>query len=252
MRNDPAPDAVMPPQDGAQWQFGHGRAVLQISAATAALIGGSGVAVANGVFTPPAGVSAYRLLFVTADETTASSGNIATYNSFVTGEAAQNTLLPTTLWKAIVSTTSISAAGNVSIGTAGDANVPIYLVDGTFVTSSTDAFFSQNIPGEPNENQFGNTNNTYTWTGSTSSGSAYTSYEAGGQYGTEMGSDYFEPAFVVDSADYDFYNGVANSPSDHYSLYALSGEIDVPEPASGSALLIGGLIVTRIFRRRTH
>nr|WP_294526158.1 PEP-CTERM sorting domain-containing protein [uncultured Rhodopila sp.] len=248
MRHEPTvPDATTSPPCAAQWQPGHGRAILQISAATAALFGAPGLAMATPEFTPPAGVSDYRLLFVTADSTTASSADISTYNAFVTNEAAQNSALPATTWTAIVSTPTVNAVTNVDIGANGDANVPIYLVDGGFISSSANAFFGGSIPGMPAVDQFGNSNQNYVWTGSNSDGSAYAGYELGGSNGTGQGIDWISPSFVLS-----LYGWSDSTTSNTYPLYALSGEIDVPEPATGSALLVGGLIVTRVFRRRRY
>jgi hypothetical protein len=255
MRRDPAFSATLPPQDGGQWHPGCGRTVQRISAATAALIGAPGLAMAGTTFTPPAGVSEYRLLFVTADQTAASSTDISTYNGFVTSEATQNPALPTTTWTAIASTTSVNAVTNVDCGASCDANVPIYLVDGTtLVATSTAAFFGATILNAPSEDQSGNPSYAYAWTGSNSDGTATTTYEMGGSQGTQVGETQSTGTTVL-SSFFDAFNGVHRSPSDQYSLYALSGaiEVTVPEPATGSALLVGGLIITRVFRRRrTH
>jgi hypothetical protein len=256
MRHEPtAPVETKLSMDAGQ--TGPGTTILQISAAAAALIGVPGLAMAT-TFTPPPGVSDYRLLFITADPITGSSTVIGTYNSFVTSEAAQDTSLPATTWTAIVSTPTVSAATNVSIGATGDANVPIYLVDGTtLAATSTTSFFAGNILAVPNKDQFGNTVSGtlywsgYAWTGSKPDGSAETGNELGATGGTEIGTTWLGAGSVI-SLYNDTANGVITPPGDVYSLYALSGEIDVPEPATGSALLIGGLIVTRVFRRRCH
>jgi hypothetical protein len=93
----------------------------KMSAATAALVGVPSLAHAG--FIPPAGVSDYRLLFVSYDVVQATSLNICDYDTFVTNEAAMNAALPSTTWSAIVSTApgangtpGVSAVDHVSCG----------------------------------------------------------------------------------------------------------------------------------------
>ena len=221
---------------------------LRLSAATVALLGSAALADAAPTFTPPVGVSTYRLLFLTDHGIAGASTDIATYNGFATTEAGLNPSLPSTNWTAIVSTPTLDAGINVSCGLWCDANVPIYRLDGTLIASSTDAFFGGLIHAPTNLTQLGSTRDEYVWTGSQSDGQAFVGREMGGTQGTEQGYDNVSPSVIVDAGTYDSFNGVNSSPSDTYSLYALSAPI--PEPVTGTAVLLGGLLVTGVFRRR--
>ena len=82
--------------------------------------------------------SALAKWVVTAGAST-TPGSIPTINnarSDVLGVTA-----PTTAWRAIVSTSTMSAVNNISCGAACNANVPIFLVDGTEVATSTNNLF---------------------------------------------------------------------------------------------------------------
>jgi hypothetical protein len=225
---------------------GPGRAavLLQLSTATALLFGTSTLAYAD--FIPPAGVTAYRLAFISADATQpATSSSITTYNNFVTSEAAQNSSLPSTIWTAIASTADESALTNISCGELCNS-LPIYLVNGTEVAVSSASLFAGDGSSTIDADQFGNPNGGYAWTGTNNNGTAAT--------GNELGSD--DP--MLGSPDFGSSNQFAlftdDASASEFSIYAISGEIQttVPEPASGAALLFGGLVVTRVFRRRAN
>jgi hypothetical protein len=91
---------------------------------------------AGPVLTTPAGLSpgqSFRFAFVTDGITGASSSNIADYNNFVNsqaGGATYNGVVVT--WIAIASTSTVNAIDNV-----GQTATPVYLADGTRVTTST-------------------------------------------------------------------------------------------------------------------
>jgi hypothetical protein len=127
---------------------------LGVSLTAMCPMGVSSVALASPAFVVPVGVTDYRLAFVTdeapADEIAGTSSVIGTYNQFAATQAALNTNLPTaptaptaptTAWRAIVSTSTMSAVNNISCGAACNANVPIFLVDGTEVATSTNNLF---------------------------------------------------------------------------------------------------------------
>ena len=213
---------------------------FMISAATMALLSGPARAAPLLPFLPPEGVTAFRLVFVTADTITPATltapDAIATYNSFVTTEASQNTNLPATTWSAIVSTSGISAASNIDCGTACDA-LPIYLVDSATQVATSQANLFGGAPSNfISLDQFGTSSAGYVWTGSTSSGAA----APGATLGTdrpEIGYDRRSPfwtGLLIDAA-------ASGYPTDSNAL---------PEPASGTALLAGGLAVIGIFRPR--
>jgi hypothetical protein len=99
--------------------------------------GVSGQAEAGGIaLSSPAGLSpgeSFRFAFVTAGTTVATSPNIADYNSFVNAQAAGATFNGSVVtWNAVASTSTINAIDNI-----GQSQVPVYLVDGTLVSTST-------------------------------------------------------------------------------------------------------------------
>src|ERR1700744_4626362 len=91
---------------------GHRTPLFGASAALACLLGLPAIARAD--FVPPPGVTDYRLIFVTADGTSATSANIADYNSFATSEAALDPNLPSTTWTAVASTDLVDAVSNIA------------------------------------------------------------------------------------------------------------------------------------------
>jgi hypothetical protein len=113
----------------------------QIALAAVMLWSGFGVtgrAEAGIALTTPAGLAAgdqFRFVFVTDDLISPSSSSISDYNKFVTSEAQGATYNGSVVsWFAIGSTASTNAINNI-----GPSNTPVYLVDGTQVTTSTTA-----------------------------------------------------------------------------------------------------------------
>lgn len=210
---------------------------------SAAIVGLLGLPVAaHATFIPPTN-GPYRLVFVTSTKTKATSTDISTYNSFVTTAAGLNASLPDTSWAAIVSTAATSALSNVDsiCSTVSCQDAPIYLVDGTLVASSQSVFFGGTLAHAPDATETGaaySTASDYVWTGSTSSGGIKTG-QAMGSASVEVGG----PRFYLDTSTF-------FSASDSYPLYAISGEVGVPEPASGALLLVGGVATGLVRRRR--
>jgi len=211
------------------------------SAAAVGLFGVPGLAHATDVFTPPPGVSDYYIAFNSADTTDATSSSIATYNSFVASEAAQNTLLPSTTWYAIGSTATTDALANLGCPAAACSDVPVYLVDGTEVATSLANLFAGVILNTIDEDQFGNNNENYVWTGSNSDGTASTGNELGSS-DPEIGWP-IETSIMIDI-------GFSNDSTSENSVYGIGQIVTaVPEPASGVLLAIGGLAAAAIRRR---
>jgi hypothetical protein len=233
--------------------------LLGVSAALACLL--SVPAVAHADFVPPPGVTDYRLIFVTADTTAAVSSNIADYNSFATSEAALNPNLPSTIWTAVASTDPVNAVSNIAC-TPDCSNIPIFLVDGTEVATSSTALFNAatvSLLNGIDEDQFGNSTAGYVWTGSFSDGTANIQTFDGDTFDSTMGNggpvevgfsgatdgraiDGGGPWFVGDPID-----GLTGEP-----VYAISNVISTPEPATVSLLAFGGLMTGLLgrFRRR--
>ena len=234
------------------------RVAMQISAAAVGLMGAPVLANAT-PFVAPAGVAAYRLVFVTADGIAASSSDVSTYNTFANAEGAASTMgLPSTTWKAIVSTSTVNALQNTDCGSVCDA-LPIYMVDGTSLVAAGWNYFFGNSNNSITKNQNGVTQSSIVWTGSYANGSGLATMGASG--GTTYGINYNGPGDAALNDGTDPNNGLSHScgygcvtnSSDIFPIYAMSDEIiasPIPEPLSGSALLVGGVAVTRVFRRR--
>ena len=222
---------------------GRGIALLGASVGLACLLGLPAVARAD--FIPPAGVTEYRLIFVTADPISATSSNIADYNSFATSEAAANPDLPSTTWTAVVSTDAVSAVSNIAC-TPDCSNIPIFLVDGTEVATSSTALFNAatvSLLNGIDEDQNGNNVSGYVWTGSFSDGtqniqtidSATYDATAGNGGPVEYGWAGNADGTAIDGGSY--YDGFPAS------IYAISGVIStVPEPMTVSLLGFAGIV----------
>lgn len=112
----------------------------RLALATAILwigLGARGRAEAGAItLSTPAGLSpgdSFRFVYITDQSDSSSSSNIADYNSFVNAQAGGATYDGSVVtWYAIGSTSSVNAIDNV-----GRSASPVYLADGTLVTSST-------------------------------------------------------------------------------------------------------------------
>ena len=220
---------------------------------TICLLGVSSAALAAPAFVAPAGVSQYRLAFITDyvfAYTEATSTDVSTYNQFASSSAGTNPNLPATTWYGIVSTSTESAASNISCGATCDSNVPIFLIDGTTeVAASTDDLFAGTIMNLIDEDEIGELHGlgAYVWTGSTATGTG----EPGEQLGTSM-----------PNTGWDFYTsdmlstGFIYPNTTQLPIYVISGvltAVATPEPASLALLAFGGAatgLVRRLRRKR--
>ena len=223
--------------------------LLQMSAAVAALLVTPSLAHAN-----------YRLVFLANAEiipgspgVQGSDSFIADYNNYV-GYAAgvPGSKVPTGLtWSAIVSTQAVNAVTNLDATCdATCQSLPIYLLDASEVAASQADLFGAGggpLEGIPiNQNGVSSGYN-FAWTGSNSDGTAATGFELGSS----------SPAIGFAEVPSALISGGSIPSLNYEPVYAISNEIVgdpqnflVPEPVSGTALLIGGLVVTRVFRRR--
>lgn len=233
-----------------------GRNVFPLRGACAALTLLLGLpAAARADFIPPAGVTEYRLIFVTADQTDATSSNIADYNSFATSEAALNADLPSTTWTAVASTDAVSAVSNIAC-TPDCSNIPIFLVDGTteVATSSTALFnaASASLLNGIGEDQYGNSVSGYVWTGSFSDGTQNIQTIGQETYDSTLGNGGPVEYGLAGYNDGNAIDGGSYSADSPEPIYAISGVIStVPEPMTASLLGFAGIVTGLAkFRRR--
>ena len=164
----------------------------------------------------PSGISvgqSFRLLFVTATTTAATSTSISTYNSFVQARAAANTHLSgfSSQFRALISTQTVDARDNTATTGTG---VPIYWLGGAKVADDYADFYDGSWDSSASRGRVGNTIPHEAWTGSNADGTKHASAYAGAsqvRYG--------------DSANpLSYNNSSATIPS---ALYALSPVITV-------------------------
>lgn len=192
----------------------------------------------------PAGTQ-YQIIFATADSTTATSSNIADYNTFVTNEANANPTLAAlgVQWNDVGSTATVNANVNAPWG-----NDLVFNTRGIQVASPSHGLYSGTLltGSSVQYNQYGGAVGVVVaYTGSTAAGVAEPTFEFGGSSGkTEFGQTYnYNSVWIEDGVG---FSTIARP------VYALSTPITaVPEPATftlfGSALvLLGGV---RFLRR---
>ena len=197
----------------------------------------------------------YRLIFVTADPTSATSSNIADYDSFATTEAALNPDLPSTTWTAVASTDAVSAVNNIAC-TPDCSNIPIFLVDGTEVATSSTALFNAatvSLLNGIDEDQNGNIVSGYVWTGSFSDGTQNIQTVDSDTYNSTLGNGGSVEFGWAGNTDGTALDGGSYDNGSPEPIYAISGVIStVPEPMTVSLLGFAGIATGLVgkFRRR--
>ena len=190
---------------------------------------------------------AFRFVFVTGGIRDATSANIADYDSFVNAQAGGATYNGVVVdWLAIGSTDSVDAIDHV-----GQATAPVFLSDGTPVTSSTTptGLWSGALVHAINLDLAANPVHTFVWTGTNPTGTGF-----GGPLAASTPS-------VGSSTDSDgawVASGRSNS-GDFRPFYGISLVLTVPlaavpEPSTltmlGAALSLG--LAISWTRRRTQ
>ncbi|MEI8020122.1 MAG: PEP-CTERM sorting domain-containing protein [Schlesneria sp.] len=212
---------------------------LSICLSVIAIASAAGTASAGLVISTPGGLNPgdhFRILFVTSGTIQAVSTAIGTYDTFVNTDANGATYNGSVIsWKAIGSTTSVSAINH--IGTTGDA---VYLADGTKVTSSDDSsgLWSGSLLSAPDEFLDGTSVGVDAiWTGSNSDGSANT-HPLGNRNPTYGFSGNTNGGWT--NAGVGFSGGA-------HRLYGISSDLvvpgatAVPEPSTALLAGLGGL-----------
>jgi hypothetical protein len=200
----------------------------------------------------PAGLSPgdeFRIVFVTDGTTAATSPNISTYNSFVNSQADGAIYNGTVVsWSAIASTNTTSAISNI-----GTFNVPVYLSNGTLVSTSDGANglwssigptggITTDLLGNPEDRE-------YVFTGTGTDGFA-TGSPLGNLTGNtaQIGNGGVPGPTWID-------NGLVYSLTGSLQMYGISEELTVPyaspEPGTLTIVLVTmGVAVGCTLRRR--
>ncbi|MGA2269602.1 MAG: PEP-CTERM sorting domain-containing protein [Bryobacteraceae bacterium] len=203
------------------------------------------------IITVPPGLSpgeTYRLVFVTADTTTATSTNIADYNDFVTSEANDVAALAAlrATWMVIGSTESVSAVTNIGPSSAG-----IYTLDGAEVATSTAALFSTittPLLSPIDITQYGSPimYEVFAWTGAKYDGTHFTDLALGDPT-AEIG--------CIQDTSIGYLDCFPNNPQNwQFPQYAISSELTVggatPEPGTIALTALGGAMLFLARRRK--
>jgi hypothetical protein len=207
----------------------------------------------------PAGLTpgeSFRFVFVTDGGTTATSSNIAVYNSFVNMQAGGATYNGSVVtWDAIGSTTAVNAIDNVG----QQPIVGVFLADGTLVTTSTTTtgLWSGTLSHQIDEDLSGPQGG-FLWTGTTSAGVA----AAVGANSSGPLGDIHHPTQGITNVTSSLWvdDQVGNAPPDGpFQMYAISDVLVVPsvvpEPSTllmASMSLIPGLAFSWSRSRRAQ
>ncbi len=179
----------------------------------------------------------FRFLFITMDTISATSSNIADYNSFVNFEANGASYNGATIsWNAVVSTASVNARDNV--GGYG-SNAAIFLVNGTKIAndmttvSSSNGLWSSNLLAAPNVRINGRTRDVTVWSGSTGLGMAWNGgLGTSAPNGITTGLSSFQ--------NFQWMSNTLNPKTSYFSIYGLSEELTYSTvPAPGAIALLG-------------
>jgi hypothetical protein len=137
-----------------------------------AILSSGAMARGGQILTTPAGLTpgdTFRYVFLTPGSTQPFSGDIGVYNSFVQSQAGGATYNGSVVhWDVIGSTFAVSAIDNIS-----QSKTPVYLADGTLVTTSVDSsgLWSGSILNPINEDLSGSVHNSLAvYTGTLSTG----------------------------------------------------------------------------------
>lgn len=212
-------------------------ASLVLGVATVALMATSGLAMP---VTVPTGLNAgdqYRLAFVTSTARDGTSSDIADYNAFV--DAIGDTVIVSD-WKAIASTSAVSAISNTNtpIATGG---IPIYLLNDTKLVDDYADLWDGTLDIPLNINEFAGIQSAVVWTGTDTNGSGASLAQLG-TANPIVGNSTLANASWVNFGTRGFTN--------NQELYGLSSILVVAIPAPGPLGLLAFGLVGLAFTRR--
>lgn len=170
----------------------------------------------------------YRLAFVTSSATTAFSGTIGDYNTFVTGVAnGQSALVALgTTWTAIASTSAVDARDNTGTNPSS-TGVPIYLLDGSKIANDNADLWDGTLLHALNVTESGGTlSGILPWTGTNSSGLKGT-----GTAGPLGGDPIAAGLTSATNSQWIVAGGYDPFGPNPNPMYAISGVLTVPNPA---------------------
>jgi hypothetical protein len=228
----------------------------RLAFATAVLCLGFGMygrAEAGIVIETPAGLTpgeSFRIVFDTDGTTLANSTSIATYNNFVNAQAGGATYDGVAVtFAAIVSTSSVNAIDNV-----GQTQTPVFLADGTLVTTSTTSsgLWSGSLLHPIDEDLSGTLQSPLSiWTGTNSSGTAATplgSAKIGGTDPTLGFSDLTNAEWVDNSHIFN-----SNTFASEYAIsevLVVAGAVPEPSTLLMTGVGISAVITSGFYSRR--
>jgi hypothetical protein len=224
--------------------------IIQIAASLDLMVGVAARSDASIALTTPAGLTPgeqFRFVFVTDGTTTATSTTIGDYDSFVQSQAGGATYNGITVsWLAIGTTDSVNAIDHI-----GQTNTPVYLADGSLVTTSTttSGLWSGSLLHAIDEDLNMTPVNAAVWTGTGQGGTATSSFTPLGvdvTLGGSFGSTLIGESAASDSTWIDAKTAVPQSGIEN--LYGISQVLTVPgattavpEPSTALVAVFGAV-----------